>query len=105
MNCSKLETALKSVLPDAVYHLNAPGGDDRFIIWNEDGYETLRADDAVAEKIPKVTVYLYSQLEDDTLLEDVMDALESAGIVISDPEQGFDEETCTVGWIIDCEVI
>ena len=105
MNCAKLETALKSVLPDAVYHLNAPCGDDRFIIWSEDGYETLRADDAIAEKIPKVTVYLYSQVEEDTLLESVMDALESAGIAISDPEQGFDEETCTVGWIIDCEVI
>lgn len=105
MNCAKLETALKLVLPDAVYHLNAPGGVDRFIIWSEDGYETLRADDAIAEKIPKVTVYLYSQVEEDTLLESVMDALESAGIAISDPEQGFDEETCTVGWIIDCEVI
>lgn len=105
MNCSKLEAALKAVLPKAVFHLEAPAYVERFIIWSESGYQTLRADDAVAEKVPLVNVFVYSQIEDDVLLESIMSALDDAGFPYTDPEQVFDEDRLILGWSFDCVVI
>ena len=106
MKCSKLEALLKTVLPDAVFHLSAPPELNRYIIWAETGVKTLRANGRVSETVSLVNVYIYTQLEDDDLLDKVCAMLEAEeDVAFGDPVPAYDDELLTMGWILECEVI
>jgi len=106
MKYSDLEAILKTVLPDATFHLSAPPDINRYIIWAETGTRTLRAGNKISERIYLANVYVYTQSEDDSLLEDVCAALEAVeNVAVGDPVPAYDDELLTMGWILECEVI
>ncbi len=105
MKYSDLDTLLKTVLADATFHLEAPHTFDRFITWQESGTWSLRADDKVIEQVLLASVFVYTQHEGDTLLDDVCKALNVEDVACGDPVPAYDDVLCTMGWIIDCELI
>ena len=105
MTYSKIDAALKTVLPDATFHLSAPPGHDRYIIWAETGSHSQYADGVKTATAYQASVYVYTQNEDDNLLNEVCEALDLADIPYDDPVPGYDDELQTMGTILECEVI
>ena len=105
MSYLKLEAALKSVLPDDAFHLTAPPGRDRYIVWTETGSHSQYADGVKVATAYQASVYVYTQTEGDELLEKVCEALDSADIPYDDPVPGYDDDLQTMGIILECEVI
>lgn len=105
MKYSDLDAALKTVLPDAVYHLEAAEKLPRYITWQESGTSSLYADNVLTESVLLASVYVYTQFEEDSLLQTVIAALSRAGVAVGDPVPAYDEVLMTMGWIIDCEMV
>ena len=90
MKYSKIEQALETVLPGAVYKVqapeHAPDGSPltRYLVWTPTGTRSVNAD---------------------TLTAEVLQALAAAHIAVGQSEQSFDEETMTYYSDIPCEVI
>lgn len=103
MSYSTLKTALKTACPDT-YHLRAPKGKTRYIVWGETGIRGLRADDRMSLAGRKADVYAVTQVNDDTLIDAICAALDDAGIVYSDPMATYDDELVIVVWTLECEV-
>lgn len=105
MKYSDLEDILKKVLPDATFHLSAPPKTNRYIIWAETGSESQYANNRRAATKYKASVYIYTQDENDNLLDRVYEALEETDIAFSDAVPAYDDELLTMGWIIECEFL
>ena len=105
MKYSKIEQALETVLPGAVYKVqapeHAPDGSPltRYLVWTPTGVRSVNADG-----IPFATVGL-CVVTVATQTEEVLQALAAAHIAIGQSEQSFDEETMTYYSDIPCEVI
>jgi hypothetical protein len=104
MPYSTLVNTLKSVLA-ATYHLKAPRSATRHIVWAEAGSHSAFGDGRRGLTAFKASVYIYTQTEGDTLPGDVVAALENAGMAVGDPIPDYDDETETMSWILECEVI
>ena len=71
----RLRTAL-AALTDRTYHyFAAPNSTPPYIVWAEDGDNDLEADNAHVEHIFAGTVDLYTNIEDDPLMESIPEAL------------------------------
>lgn len=111
MNYTKIETALKSVLPDAVYKVQAPEKTEdgtpllRYLVWTPTGQRFF-----CAESVPFATTYqavvtVATQTEDDDLPAQVITALGTAHIPMQPLEHSYDPDTATYYTDIPCEVI
>lgn len=111
MNYSKVEAALRRVLPDAVYKVQAPedGADGRpltqYLVWTPTGLRHEFADGRPFAEIGLCVVTVATQEEDDPLPGEVLRALYAARVAVGQSEQSFDEETMTYYTDIPCEVI
>ena len=104
MKYSKIEQALETVLPGAVYKVqapeHAPDGSPltRYLVWTPTGVRSFAT-------VGLCVVTVATQTEGDTLTAEVLQALAAAHIAIGQSEQSFDEETMTYYSDIPCEVI
>lgn len=111
MRYSKIEQALETVLPGAVYKVQAPerapDGSPltRFLVWTPTGVRSVNADGVPFATVGLCVVTVATQTEGDTLTAEVLQALASAHIAIGQSEQSFDQETMTYYSDIPCEVI
>ena len=111
MSYTKIERALESVLPGAVYKVQAPTEDadgtpiTRFLVWTPTGTRSVNADGIPFATVGLCVVTVATQTENDTLTAEVLQALAAAHIAIGQSEQSFDEETMTYYSDIPCEVI
>lgn len=111
MKYSKIEAALESVLPGAVYKAQAPKEDkdgnplNRYLVWSPTGTRNVTADGKPFATVGLCAVAVATQIEDDTLVHDVQKALSDAYVAVGQSEQVFDEETMTYYTYIPCEVI
>lgn len=110
MSISDVRDALLTVLPGMVFHFRAPGnvvdGRDAYAVWGETSLGKGSADDASAEWAPAGMVYYYTPDEYDTKLDQLILALEDAGIAVSPGRIGYDDRTemvaYEIGWAVDC---
>lgn len=111
MKYSKIQTALESVLPGAVYKVQAPEKTEdgtpltRYLVWTPTGVRSVTADGVPFATVGLCVVTVATQQEDDTLTAEVLQALADAHIAIGQSEQSFDQETMTYYSDIPCEVI
>ncbi len=111
MSCTKIENALKTVLPDAVYKVQAPETTDdgepllRYLVWTPTGDRYAYANSRPFATIYQAVVTVATQTEDDTLPAEVSKALADAHIAMQMPEHSYDVETATYYTDIPCEVI
>ena len=110
MNYSKLETALKTVMP-VVYKVQAPEEDAsgeplrRFIVWTPTGSRPVYAEGAPFAAIGLAIVTVATQTEDDTLPAQVREALARARIPMGVETQTYDDEQMTYFTDIPVEVM
>lgn len=104
MTSSAIQAVLEAVCEDT-YHLAAPEGVTRFIVFGETGGQNVCAGNRVVATTTKFSVYVYTQDEDDALTAQVTAALDAAGIAFSAPAPGWDDERMTLVSIIDCEAV
>lgn len=71
---------------------------DRYIVWQEEGGNYLRADDITAEKIITGTIDLFSKTEFDTWSWQVEDALDNAKIAYRLNSVQYEEQTGFWHW-------
>ncbi|MEG0778578.1 MAG: hypothetical protein RSG55_06995 [Oscillospiraceae bacterium] len=105
MTYSEFEAVVASVLPDATFHLSAPDSLERYVIWMETGSQSAFADDEPYVTCLMASVYIYTQIEGDKLLEQMVNALEAADIVVDGPIPAYDDDQLTMGWVLECEVL
>ncbi len=110
MRISNVRDALLTVLPGMVFHFSAPGavvdGKSAYAVWGETSLGKGSADDASAEWAPAGMVYYYTPDEYDAKLDQLILALEDAGIAVSPGRIGYDERTemiaYEIGWSVEC---
>ena len=83
MSYSKIDAALRAVLPDGVFRLEAPERPDgipltRYIVWTPTGSRSLYAEGSTAIRIYSAVVTVVSQTDDDPLVGQVLAALHGA---------------------------
>ena len=111
MSYTKIEQALESVLPEAVYKVQAPIEDadgnpiTRYLVWTPTGERYAYADGKPFATIREAVVTVATQAEDDELPARVAAALADARIAMRSPEHSYDEELATYFTDIPCEVI
>lgn len=111
MSYSKIEVALRSVLPDAVYKVQAPETADdgtpllRYLVWTPTGERYAYANGRPFATIYQAVVTVATQTEDDTLPAETSKALADAHIALQMPEHSYDVDTATYYTDIPCEVI
>ena len=111
MRYSKIEQALETVLPGAVYKVqapeHAPDGSPltRYLVWTPTGERYAYANGRPFATIYQAVVTVATQTEDDTLPAEVSKALADAHIAMQMPEHSYDVETATYYTDIPCEVI
>lgn len=111
MSYTKIERALDSVLPGAVYKvqasLEAADGSTvtRYLVWTPTGERYAYANGRPFATIYEAVVTVATQTEDDTLPALVTAALADAHIAMRQPEHSYDDETATYYTDIPCEVI
>lgn len=111
MSYTKIEQALESVLPEAVYKVQAPIEDadgnpiTRYLVWTPTGERYEYADGKPFVAIKTAVVTVATQTEDDELPRKVTAALAAARVAMQSPEHSYDDELATYFTDIPCEVI
>lgn len=105
MSYSKIEAALKTVLPDDTYKVQAPDGPTRYLVWTPTGERHLYANGAPSITVHQAVVTVATQVEDDTLPAAVIAALAAAHVAMQPPEQSYVEDLQTYFTDVQCEVL
>ena len=93
---SSLETLMNALLTvtEEVYHYTAPADSVRYIVWAEDNeVAALEADNYKAGQTIEGTIDLYTKDEDDSWIQSVPDALNTARIGWSLNSVQYEDET------------
>lgn len=108
MNCSALEEALKELWPDT-YHLAAPKGKTKYIVWAEYDLNDVHGDNRAQIRIPKVQIDAYCQ-DPDATAEDgffvsILNTLNILDIPHGLQDISYDHDAELMRCIIQCELI
>lgn len=103
MTLQDLDSALKSVCP-ATYELAAPASAARAVVWHCYGAAHLLADDCTVVDVPKVQIDILYQQLDDSLAEDVKEALRGLHLPYEVQEDSYDDEYALRRCILQLEV-
>ena len=104
MTLQSLDSILKAVCTDS-YHLAAPAGLNRYVVWHEYGLQPVPGDDSVQVRIPRVQIDILWQELTDTLAEDVMAALDLWCQSYEVTDYGYDDEYAAMRCILQLVVI
>lgn len=87
-----LQEAL-AALGSAYHYVAQPNAAPPYLVWMEDGSNDLFADNVHAEKICQGTIDLYTNQENDPLMESVPEALEGIGAAYYLNSVQYEEDT------------
>lgn len=104
MTLQSLDAALKTVCADT-YHIAAPAGLTRYVVWAEYGSEGVEGDDSTLLDIPRVQIDAVWQNPADTLPDDVRGVLRAQHIPYEVISVGYDDEWAGMRMILQFEVI
>ena len=103
MTLQQFDANLKAAFPD-VYETAAPKGKPRYVVWHTYGRFSQYGDDRNQIDAPKVQLDILSNIQDDTLVDDICAALwmmDIPDLVIS---EGYDDEYCAYRTILQMVV-
>ena len=93
-------------ITDKVYHFEAfKEALGQYIVWQEIGGSALHGSGQRQEKVKRIQVELYTENEFESLLDELMEALESADVAFEEPVTTYDADTKCIRHIIECEVV
>ena len=111
MSYTKIEHALESVLPEAVYKVQAPIEDadgnpiTRYLVWTPTGEREVTAEGAAIARIGIAVVTAATQNEEDPLPQQVRAALRAARIAVAEDVRSYDDDMATYYVDIPVEVL
>ena len=91
MTLQELDTALKAVCPNT-YELAAPAGATRAIVWHCYGASHLIGGDCTVVDVPKEQIDILYQQLDDSLADDVKEALRELHLPYEVQDDSYDDE-------------
>ena len=91
MTLQELDTALKAVCPNT-YELAAPAGATRAIVWHCYGASHLIGGDCTVVDVHKVQIDILYQQLDDSLADDVKEALRELHLPYEVQDDSYDDE-------------
>lgn len=103
MTLQELDTALKAVCPNT-YELAAPAGATRAIVWHCYGASHLIGGDCTVVDVPKVQIDILYQQLDDSLADDVKEALRELHLPYEVQDDSYDDEYAIRRCILQLEV-
>ena len=105
MTLQQFEQTLKKYCPNLVYHLAAPKGLHRCVVWHSYGYSSAFGDDRNQINAPKIQIDIHTQTVYDSLVEDVISALWEMDLPFSIASEGFDDEYNDIRTILQLVVM
>lgn len=103
MTLQELDTALKAVCPNT-YELAAPAGATRAVVWHCYGASHLIGGDCTVVDVPKVQIDILYQQLDDSLADDVKEALRELHLPYEVQDDSYDDEYAIRRCILQLEV-
>lgn len=103
MTLQDLDTALKAVCPNT-YELAAPAGETRAVVWHCYGASHLIGGDCTVVDVPKVQIDILYQQLDDSLADDVKEALRELHLPYEVQDDSYDDEYAIRRCILQLEV-
>ena len=104
MTLQSLDIALKTVCADT-YHIAAPAGLTRYVVWAEYGSEGVSGDDSTLLDIPRVQIDVVWQDPADTLPDDVRTVLRTWRVPYDVISRAYDDDWAGIRMILQCEVV
>ena len=91
MTLKEFDAELKKAFADT-YETAAPKGKQRYVVWQRYGRSHIFGDDHNQLDAPKVQIDIISNIQDDTLVDDVCAALWLMDIPYSVQSEGYDDD-------------
>lgn len=91
MTLQDFETTLRTAC-DETYELAAPQSARRYVVWHRYGANSQYGDNRNVLDLPKVQIDIVTNIENDTLVDDVCAALWLAELPYSVQSEGYDQE-------------
>lgn len=104
MTLQEFETRLKKSIPET-YHLAAPKGARRFVVWHSYGRSSVYGDDKNQVDAPKIQLDIVTQNPLDSLVDDVCAALWAMDLPYSVESEGYDDDYAAMRTILQLVVI
>lgn len=104
MTLNEFSAKLKEVFPD-VYETAAPKGMKRYVVWSRYGRASFFGDNQNQVDLPKVQIDVFSNVYDDTLADDICDALRRMDLPYSVQSEGYDDDFSAYRTILQLVVI
>ena len=104
MTLKKFENGLKATFSD-VYENAAPPKKQRFVVWHRYGRSSTYGDDRNQLDAPKVQIDIVTNIPDDPLADDIMEALWLMDLPYSVESEGYDDDYAAFRTILQLVVI
>lgn len=104
MTLHEFDTALKAAFADT-YETAAPKGKARYVVWHRYGRSSLIGDDRNQMDAPKVQIDIVTNVQDDTLVDEICAALWLLDLPYTVESDGYDDEYTAYRTILQLVVI
>lgn len=104
MTLKEFAANLKKAFPD-VYETAAPKGAKRCVVWARYGHASSFGDDQNQVDLPKVQIDVISNILDDSLADDICDALRRMELPYSVQSEAYDDDFAAYRTILQLVVI
>lgn len=105
MTLETFGAALKSADPSLVYELAAPVGLKRYAVWHQYGRSSTSGDDRNQMDFPKVQIDIFTNVLNDTLVDDISSVLWTLDLPYEVVSEGYDDEYSAYRTILQLVVI
>ena len=104
MTLQTFDAELKKTFTDT-YEVAAPKGKQRFVVWHRYGRSTVYGDNRNQVEVPKIQIDIVTNIQNDTLADDVCAALWLMDLSYSVVSEGYDDEYSAFRTILQLVVI
>lgn len=104
MTLKEFSAGLKEVFPET-YETAAPKGLKRYVVWARYGRASSFGDNQNQVDLPKVQIDVLTNVHDDTLADDICDALRHMELPYSVQSEGYDDDFAAYRTILQLVVI
>lgn len=104
MTLKEFDTKLKEAFSD-VYETAAPKGKLRYVVWHRYGRSSVFGDDRNQLDVPKVQIDIVTDVNNDTLVDDICAALWMMDLTYSVESEGYDDEYNAMRTILQLVVV
>lgn len=104
MTLHEFDTALKAAFADT-YETAAPKGKTRYVVWHRYGRSSLIGDDRNQLDAPRVQIDIVTNVQDDTLVDEICAALWLLDLPYTVESDGYDDEYTAYRTILQLVVV